>query len=256
MTRSGLCIVADCLKPSLSRGLCTQHYQRRRYHGDAEYERPVPPRNRCKVDGCDKLARARGWCRGHYTRWYNHRPISGTLRQKSERGMGANSGPEYQRWRNMIARCYLPSNVGYKYYGGRGIKVCKRWRESFAEYLADLGKHPGKEYSVDRKNNDGHYSCGKCHECVANGWPANWRWATRTQQNINQRLSVTNKSGYRGVCKRPDGKWWAYIRYQKRTIHLGYFAIPEEAAVAYNIAALKYHGKDAMLNELPRLVAA
>lgn len=86
----------------------------------------------------------------------------------------------------MKGRCFNSNVARYPRYGGRGITVCRRWCESFAEFLADMGPRPSSEHSIDRKDNDGHYSCGKCEECVANGWPANCRWATRDMQDANR----------------------------------------------------------------------
>ncbi len=84
----------------------------------------------------------------------------------------------YYTWQGMISRCYYPKNIAYHRYGGRGIKVCKRWRDDFLNFLADMGRPP-KEKSLDRLNNDGHYT------------PKNCRWATREEQGnncINNRL--------------------------------------------------------------------
>jgi hypothetical protein len=64
---------------------------------------------------------------------------------------------EYYSWRNMKTRCLNPRSNVYSHYGARGIKVCDRWLNSFENFLEDLGHKPGPEYSLDRKNNDGHY---------------------------------------------------------------------------------------------------
>jgi hypothetical protein len=80
---------------------------------------------------------------------------------------------EARVWRNMIHRCCRPGATGYRYYGGRGIKVCERWRHSYANFLADMGRCP-EGCSIDRINNDGDYEPGNC------------RWATKWQQARNK----------------------------------------------------------------------
>lgn len=82
---------------------------------------------------------------------------------------------EYMVWLSMRKRCLKPNDAGYKDYGGRGIKVCKRWLDSFPNFLEDMGDKPTKEHSIDRIDNDGNYE------------PSNCRWATRLQQGRNKR---------------------------------------------------------------------
>lgn len=82
----------------------------------------------------------------------------------------------YQRWLAMIARCRNPRDKGFKNYGGRGITVCDRWL-IFENFLTDMGDPPPGR-SIDRQNNDRGYE------------PSNCRWATRAEQNNNQRPRV------------------------------------------------------------------
>lgn len=64
----------------------------------------------------------------------------------------------YNIWRSMIFRCYNPKCDCYHNYGGRGIKVCNRWLESYYNFYNDMGKKPGKGYSLDRIDNNGDYT--------------------------------------------------------------------------------------------------
>ena len=91
--------------------------------------------------------------------------------------------PTYRSWQNMIARCSQPSNPAFKHYQKRGITVCARWR-SFENFLADMGERPPGNYTLDRKDNAGHYAPGNC------------RWATKREQANNRVTNVMFE--YRG----------------------------------------------------------
>lgn len=77
-------------------------------------------------------------------------------------------------WRGMTRRCTNKNDISWKYYGGRGISICKRWSK-FENFLADMGKRPSRNHSIDRINNDGNYEPGNC------------RWATSREQHANKR---------------------------------------------------------------------
>lgn len=70
--------------------------------------------------------------------------------------------PEWEAWRSMLKRCYKPNTHNYERYGGRGISVCDRWRESYQSFYDDLGERPSKKHSLHRVNNDGNYEPGNC----------------------------------------------------------------------------------------------
>jgi hypothetical protein len=83
---------------------------------------------------------------------------------------------EYHAWEHMRFRCLNETDPQYADYGGRGISICKRW-DDFSLFLEDMGKKPGKDLSIDRKDNNGDYE------------PSNCKWSTSTEQSQNSRNS-------------------------------------------------------------------
>src|SRR6266550_2289735 len=82
--------------------------------------------------------------------------------------------PTYNSWWSLFGRCENPKNAGFGDYGGRGIAVCPRWRDSFEHFLEDMGERP-LGMSIERINNDKGYEPGNC------------RWATAKEQSRNTR---------------------------------------------------------------------
>jgi hypothetical protein len=97
------------------------------------------------------------------------------MRETHGESYGGARTPEYVAWVNMIQRCEDPNYIDFHRYGGRGIRVCARWRTSYTAFLADVGRRPSRDHSLDRyPNSDGEYE------------PGNVRWATEQEQQRNR----------------------------------------------------------------------
>jgi hypothetical protein len=83
--------------------------------------------------------------------------------------------PDYCIWMKMKSRCLNPNDKSYKNYGARGIKVCDRWKDSFAWFIEDMGWRPNKNYSIERINYNGDYC------------PENCKWVHKSEQTKNTR---------------------------------------------------------------------
>lgn len=115
----------------------------------------------------------------------NEKIISGQLLRNGEarscgcikRKHGQSNTPTYRSWMRMRERCCRPGDKRYKDYGGRGIIVCDRWRNSFENFFADMGERPSSKHSIDRIDVNGNYEPGNC------------RWSTTVEQRHNRRDS-------------------------------------------------------------------
>jgi len=127
-------------------------------------------------------------------------------------------------YHNAKQRCTNPKHEHWARYGKRGIEF--RYA-SFAQFLADVGPKPAKEYELDRIDNDGHYE------------PGNMRWTTASISAAN-RDSNRNTSGYKGVhFNKQMQKYAVRIRIEGKQYHLGYFEDAATAAEVYRQADSK-----------------
>lgn len=146
---------------------------------------------------------------------------------------GLNGTPEHSSYYSMMYRCYKESDNNYENYGGRGIKVCDRWREpddvGLINFINDMGERP-EGTTLDRIDVDGDYC------------PENCRWITRDIQSYNTRKKVTNKTGRTGVHLSGHNTYNVKIGYKGKSINVGTYKTYEEACFAREQAEIKYYG--------------
>lgn len=172
----------------------------------------------CSVVRCENGMTAklrRGMCQMHYRRSrFGLLPLDAP---KLERHHMKHS-PEYSSWLGMKERCSNPNHRSYARYGGRGISVCDRWKQSFTAFLSDMGPRP-KGCTIDRVDGNSDYE------------PSNCRWASVKVQSINKVPSGLSASGKVGVYWRA-GRWIATITVNHKRVRLGRFVDKADAIAA------------------------
>ncbi len=138
--------------------------------------------------------------------------------------------PLFQVWSQMKKRCLNKKDRDYPKYGGRGIIVCEKWKNSFIKFYEwAISNEWERGLYIDRINNDGDYR------------PDNCRFVTRLQNILNTKVNPqNNKTGLRGVYKRERGcheKYEVYIMHRKVSKYLGIFDSPRLAALRYDAEA-------------------
>lgn len=131
----------------------------------------------CKVTNCDEYRYnlSTDYCCKHRRAYLKYG--SPDVYHRGVRGLAYKDHPLFSIWKGIKSRTSNENLLGYKYYGGRGIAMCEKWRNDFWSFVEDMGDRPTMGHSIDRIDNDGNYEPGNC------------RWATATQQVRNRRCS-------------------------------------------------------------------
>ena len=139
-------------------------------------------------------------------------------------GHGLSGHKLYGTWKQMVQRCTNPKHKYYGDYGGRGIIICEEWLDIKKFIAWAESTHPNIEgYTLDRIDNDKGYN------------PDNCRWADRTMQSVNQRISKRNTSKILGVSwVSRDKSWVAQISHMGKKVWIGQFISIEDAIEARN----------------------
>lgn len=181
---------------------------------------------KCIAKDCNENHHCRGYCKRHYSRWYYGGDPNNPNRIRFAHQM--KNHPLYSSWAGMRARCNNPKHISYKNYGGRGIKVCKRW-DNFALFVEDMGERP-RGHTLDRIDTNKNYS------------PDNCRWATGNEQARNIQTPSDNKIGVAGVIKKTPNKYLVRIGFNHKRNYIGSYGTLEEAISARLTAEAIYWG--------------
>jgi hypothetical protein len=176
---------------------------------------------KCIIAKCQKSIhiKSKGLCNAHYLRLRRHgTPLGGNKPREHIIGGNGRDHQLYKTWDMMIQRCTNPNHTSYHRYGGRGIKVCEEWRDSFNAFAVYMGNKPSDNHTLDRIDNDGDYE------------PNNVRWANKSEQMFNKNMR-NNHSGVRGVGFRKDtNKWVATFKLNGIYLRISSFNTIHEAA--------------------------
>ncbi len=204
----------------------------------------------CSVEGCRKPYLKNGYCNRHALQIKNHGIIYGNpARSKRDPNEFVIDGDicrikiyndqGYEVCESIIDAEDAGKCKKYKWGMSHGYAHCGKTRQYLHEYI--MPPKPSENHEIDHANRNNLYNR-----------KSNLRFALKSENAWNSELRKNNKSGFKGVSfDQKTKKWKSQIRIKKERIILGYFKSKIKAAMSYNKAALKYHGRFAYLNEIP-----
>jgi len=155
---------------------------------------------------------------------------------------GGRGTEEYHAWCDMKTRCLNPNFKDYKYYGGRGIKICEKWIDSFENFINDMGLKPGHNYSLDRKDTNKDYE------------PENCKWSTYKEQCRNRRnnllIDFNGKTITLAELSEKTGLDWHLLRY--RIIDKS-MSVEEAVTMRIGPALYNFKDKERTLSEISKI---